>query len=246
MSENTASTARRASRNQTEAAAPDAPADETQANGTEPALVTIEIAGLEVALPLKFQLGHVLTDNQARVLDAAYQRQFTNNQNALAKSRAEALAKATTDAERTAKAPLTVAQLADLYINYEPNVGGTPRQSAMEKIRADAAWRMWTAMVSQHNKSIMSAVDAEGKFIGAPVIVKAGSSIVPMPKAFTTEDGTKVTMQDQKDNLISRILTMPEYSDRVQVQIDAIMAERGSKKPEVPAGTTVSLSSDLL
>ena len=59
--------------------------------------VTIEIAGLQVTLPVKFGTGHVLTETQAKVLDAAYQRQFTNNQNALAKSRADALAKATTD-----------------------------------------------------------------------------------------------------------------------------------------------------
>ena len=66
-------------------------------NGAAPsaqsaATVTIEIAGNDVTLPVKFAPGHVLTDAQAKVLDAAYQRQFTNNQNAMAKSRAENLA----------------------------------------------------------------------------------------------------------------------------------------------------------
>ena len=108
--------------------------------------VTIEIAGLEVTLPVKFAPGHTLTENQAKVLDAAYQRQFTNNQNASAKSRAEAHVKATTDAERAAKAPLTAAEIAALYTDYEPSVGGTPRQSTMEKLRQDAAWRAWVAL----------------------------------------------------------------------------------------------------
>jgi hypothetical protein len=93
--------------------------------------VTIEIAGLQVTLPVKFAPGHVLTENQAKVLDAAYQRQFTNNQNASAKGREEALKKATTDAERSAKAPLSAADIAKLYADYEPSVGGTTRQSTM-------------------------------------------------------------------------------------------------------------------
>src|SRR5580692_4416489 len=86
--------------------------------------VTIEIAGMELTLPVKFGPGHVLTENQAKVLDAAYQRQFTNNENAMAKSRAEALEKAKTDEERAAKAPLTASAIAALYTAYEPSVGG--------------------------------------------------------------------------------------------------------------------------
>ena len=69
----------------------------------------------------------------------------------MAKSRAEALAKATTDAERAAKAPLTATDLIALYSTYEPSVGGTPRQSAMEKIKSDAAWRFWTSHTKAHN-----------------------------------------------------------------------------------------------
>jgi hypothetical protein len=192
--------------------------------------VTIEIAGMDLTLPVKFGPGHVLTENQAKVLDAAYQRQFTNNQNAMAKSRAEALTKATTDAERTAKAPLTATQLAELYSTYEPSVGGTPRQSAMEKIKSDGAWRFWTAYVGEHNKSVVNG--------GEPVIVKAGKSVVALPSGKGA--------QEKREALIARLLTLPAYADRIQARIDEILAERGSKKDEPAKADTVSLSADDL
>ena len=192
--------------------------------------VQIEIAGLEVTLPVKFAIGHVLTENQAKVLDAAYQRQFTNNQNASAKSRAEAFAKATTDAERNAKTPLTAAEIAALYSDYEPSVGGTPRQSTMEKLRSDAAWRAWVAMVTEHNDSV-----AKG---GSPVIAKAGNKPVQLPSGKGAVE--------KREAMSAMLLTLPAYAARIQVQLDAILAERGTKKPEVAADTVVASGSDLL
>lgn len=204
---------------------------------TAPRLVSIEIAGMDVSLPLKFAAGHVLTENQAKVLDAAYQRQFTNNQNALAKSRAEALAKATTDAERAAKAPLTAQQIAALYADYEPNVGGTPRQSAMERIRSDAAWRFWTSHVKAHNDAVANG--------GDPVIAKAGKKPVNLPRNWKEKqaDGTIVERND-RDALVEALLAHSAYKDRIQEHVDAIMAERGKDKPA--SAETVVAGNDLL
>lgn len=201
-----------------------------------PGTVALDISGLEVIVPRRFQAGQVLTENQAKVLDAAYQRQFTNNQVASAKSRAEALAKATTDAERAAKAPLTAEQIAALYTDYEPNVGGTPRQSVMEKMRQEAAWRFWTQHVAEHNEAV-----ANGQ---KPVIERAGSKPVNLPRAFTTPEGVKVTAQEQKDALIARLLLLPAYAEPIQVHLDAIMAERGKDKTDAPEA--VRLTADDL
>jgi hypothetical protein len=184
---------------------------------------------MEITLPVKFSPGHVLTENQAKVLDAAYQRQFTNNQNAMAKSRAEALEKATTDAEREAKAPLTASAIAALYAAYEPSVGGATRQSTMEKIRSEAAWRFWTAHVSEHNKAVLAG--------SAPVIVKAGKSVVALPSGKGAPE--------KRDALIAALLKLPAYADRIQVQVDAIVAERGNKKEE-PKADALTLSADDL
>ena len=215
-------------------------AEEPKTNGAAPSNgnITIEIAGLEVTVPVRFAVGHVLTENQAKVLDTAYQRQFTNNQNAMAKARAEALGKATTDAERAAKAPLTATQLAALYTDYEPSIGGTPRQSQMEVIRQQAAWRFWTGHVAAHNKSVAAG--------GPPVIVKAGQKpVAPLTPKRGPDGKVIATVGDQRDAMTARLLTMPEYADRIQVQVDAILAERGSKTP-VDKPDAVSLSADDL
>lgn len=196
--------------------------------------VTIEIAGIEVTLPLKFQLGHVLSDSQAKILDAAYQRQYTNNMNANAKARGERLAKATTDAERAANVAMTADEIALAYSDYEPNVGSGPRATTMEKIRQDAAWRMWTSLVTAHNASVSAG--------GHPVIAKAGSKQVPSLKPIRDANGkVTVTVGDQRERMVARILTMPEYADAVQENVDAILAERGKEKETVAAGDTVAL-----
>lgn len=192
------------------------------------ATVTIEIAGQDVTLPVKFTPGHVLTDSQAKVLDAAYQRQFTNNQNAMAKSRTENLAKATSDDDRAKYAPLSATALASLYTAYEPSIGGS-RMGSMDKIRADAAWRMWTAMVTAHNTSVMNG--------NAPVIVKAGTKQVQLPSGKGAAE--------KREALTTSLLALPAYAERIQVKIDEIMAERGARK-ETPAAAEAVVSGDDL
>ena len=170
--------------------------------------VEIEIAGLQVTLPVKFVAGMVLTDNQAKVLDAAYQRQFTNNQNALAKARADKLAKATTDEDKAKHAALSATALAALYTDYEPSVGG---RNGLETLRKEAAWKALLKMVAEHNEAVRTG--------GAPVMVKAGKSIVTIAK------GTK-------DASVQNMLAKPEYAERVQIELDALLAEREANKGE--------------
>ena len=205
--------------------------------------VAIEIGDIEVTVPRKFRAGLVMTENQAKVLDAAYQRQFRNNQIAMATARAEKLAKATTDAERQAAAPLTATDLAKLYETYEPNVGGS-RMGSMEKVRNDAAWRMWTALVAEHNANVRENGTGSGY---VPVIAKAGKAIVPGLAPIKGTDGKVVaggTVPEQRDRLIARILQMPEYADRVQFHVDAILAERkGSKDDGNKAEEQISVAS---
>jgi hypothetical protein len=178
--------------------------------------VEVEISGIKVNLPVRFMAGHVLTDAQAKVLDAAFQRQFRNNQ----ESNAKALLKA-------GKPLMSAAELLEKYATYEPNVGASGRLPAMEKVRQDAAWNAWRNMVNRHNDSIANG--------GEPVIVKAGSKPVSLPSGKGAAD--------QRTALVEALLARPEYSDMIQAEVDAIMAERGKTeaKPD-----SVKVSVDLL
>lgn len=225
---------------------------DTAAEASAPQTVTIEIAGLQVTLPVKFLPGHVLSDNQAKVLDAAYQRQFTNNQNANAKSKVDALVKLgdkASDADRAKYAALTVAEIAALYPDYEPSVGGGPRLGSMEKMRHDATWSAWVALVTEHNSAIQAG--------GEAVITKAGKAsvkvgyIIPSSK---TKDETeeafaerKTAAQNARTAFIERMLGMPAYVDRIQQQLDRILAERGKAKDAAKSDTpTIDAGDSLL
>ena len=195
--------------------------------------VTIEIASMQVTLPIKFSAGHVLTEAQAKILDAAYQRQFTNNQNALAKAREDSIAKAKTEEERKAKTEahnaVTPAALAALYSTYEPNVGGTRRPS-IERIKLEAAWRFWTDFVGKHNAALAA---------GKPcLIVKAGSNQVTLPSGKGAAE--------KRESMSERLLTLPEYADGIQAFVDIILAERGSKKETKETSAAVVASDSLL
>lgn len=203
---------------------------------------TLTIADIAVTVPLKFVPGHVLTDTQARVLDAAYQRQFINNQNSLAKARAERLSKATTDAERASNAPLSAADIAALYATYEPNVGREARGSTLDRLRATAAWRVWTETVVAHNKSIGMG--------GAPVIVRAGNAPVRLMTAPRKAKGTTDAAHEQamadfegaKAALIAKLLATPAYAERIQTVLDGMTAG----KPAAGEATATVAGADLI
>lgn len=224
--------------------------------GATSAMIAVEIASLQVNLPVKFTTGHVLTDNEAKTLDAAYVRQFTNNQNALAKARAEKFAAATTDADKAAAAPLTADQLAALYTDYAPQVGGGPRMGSLERLRHDAGWKAWTKVVAEHNKSIGGG--------GEPVIAKAGKAPVlvgPQRTAFPAgAEGTasykaarKEWDDTGKDVFIGRLLTTPWMADRITAEYNTMVAERDAEraareaeKSAPPSTGVAAISADSL
>jgi len=221
---------------ETATAPPPASTDETAPS------TTLKIADIDVTVPLKFVPGHVLTDTQARILDAAYQRQFINNQNALAKARTERLAKASTDAERAVNAPLSAEDIAALYADYEPNVGREARGSTLDRLRATAAWRVWSDTVVAHNKSVAMG--------GEPVIVRAGRGPVRLMTAPRRAKGTSDAAHEQamadfesaKAALIAKLLATPVYAERIQTVLDSMAAE---KAPAGAAEVTVA-GADLI
>jgi hypothetical protein len=198
--------------------------------------VTIEIAGLEVTVPVKFAPGHVLTENQAKVLDAAYQRQFTNNQNASAKSRAEYKV----DGKPAPKPALTAAEIAALYADYEPSVGGTPRQSMLEKLRSDAAWNYWVEQVTAHNEAVKNGDD--------PVIVKAGNKAVQLPSGKGAPEKREAMAAAilARANGTADMEPVQELAEGVQRHLDILLAQRGVKPTAASADTVVTSGADLI
>lgn len=213
-----------------------------EANYASAPSTTLKIADIDVIVPLKFTPGHVLTDTQARILDAAYQRQFINNQTALAKARTERLAKATTEADRIAHAPLTAEQIAALYMDYEPNVGREARGSTLDRLRATAAWQVWAETIDAHNKSVSAG--------GPPVIARAGREqvrILTAPRkargtSDTAHEAALATFESAKATLVAKLLETPLYAERIQARIDALASAKGGA-----AGATVTVAdADLI
>lgn len=237
------------------------PAHETAAPApaaaAAPETVAVELGGVSVPLPRKFMAGPVvLTANQALILDAAYQRQFKNNQDANAKARAEAYAKATTDEARADKAPLTAEQYIALYRDYEPAVGGAPRLGSMEKLRQEAGWRFWVGHVAEHNKLVAAGqtgliAKAQGKQVAllraptkAETKLATGLTGEALDKAHKEALDTFNT--GTKPAFVSKLLAFPMYAEGVQIALDAIMAERGASKAKEATVTVDTVSSDDL
>lgn len=211
----------------------------------------IPIGDVSVELPNRFasMVGQEITPDLAKIIFAHVSGQFRNNQVANAKARAERYAKAETDAERAANAPLTADDYLAIWNGtngnapYMPNVGDTVRQSTMDKLRYEAAKRAWFKLVDDHNKAIAA---------GQPGILKSDKPVAlavrPVKtKAVSTEQHEKAVAdwQDAQDALYAKILTVPAYQDRVQEQMDTLLAEQGKKKAEATA-ETADASADLL
>ena len=190
--------------------------------------IVVEIDSQQVTLPVLFHAGHTLTANQALVLDAAYRRQFINNQNAIGVGRDKAFKAATTDADRFKYAPRTADEIAKLYIGYEPNVSGAPRQSALERMRGEAAWRVFLIRVADHNK----AVDA-----GEPGLFKGDRAGIK----FILPRGEGAA--EWREKQIALVLAHPAYTARVQEQLDLLVAERDAAKSKA-AGTKAPTGKD--
>lgn len=191
--------------------------------------ITIKIGDLDVTLPDKFsdKVGTPLTEEQAKIIFAHVAGQFRNNQNANAKARSDRYAKATNDVERDENAPLNIDGYLTIWNTYLPNVGEGPRQSSVDKLRTEAAKRAWAQLVSDHN----AALDAGEK----PILKtnkKQGVAQRPVKtKAVSTEQHeTNVKAWEvNQAQIYERLLSSPQYADRIQAQLDLLNTEQGKK-----------------
>jgi len=185
----------------------------------------------------------MLTENQAKILDAAYQRQFTNNQNANIKARAERFAKS----GKPEDAPLSATDLAALYMDYEPTVGGAARGSTLETLRHETAWEFWSDLMVRHNEAAASggeplikrAVDGTGKAVIAKLPFahpgRAPKNAAPDVKA---AHEAKVAEYDAaKAAFVGRLLEHKEYGAPIAALIAAKLAAKKADKAPAPTAT---------
>lgn len=229
------STSRRARHDDANTAQNETAHEETAATSVAPATVTIEIADQEVTLPVKFVSGHVLTETQARILDAAYQRQFTNNQNAQAKARKE-----------KGKPALSATELAALYVDYEPSVGVHAGGTGLTKLRDEMAWRFWTSLVAEHNAAVAAG--------GAPVIVKAGAKQIALAsrprKTKDVEEATHAAalkaFDDNRAASIARLHAHSEYGPKIAAMVEAELAARKAESAATAPKEALAADLDLI
>lgn len=197
----------------------------------------VTIAGIDVELPNKFGAGHVLSEVEAKVLDSAFRRQFANNQNAAFKAWEEKAKKwdestATDKGERPVNPCSDEAMLA-AYVAYVPNVGAAGQTQA-EKDRYAAGLRAVTELFEEHN-----AARAAGNPKGTLGLeVDLGFLRTNKAAGVTAEK-----VQAHKDGWVNKVLASAKQADRVQRHLDAILAERGSAKPQ---GEVATVSADDL
>lgn len=187
----------------------------------EVATTTVTIAGIDVALPMKFNAGHVLSDTEAKVIDAAYRRQFANNQNAAFKAFEEKLkaweANTASDKGEAPANPCSEVAMIAAYGSYVPQVGAAS-QTSLEKARLEAGLRALHEMMSEHN-----ALIDEGK----PGTMGAAKVALAKGKGAA----------EARDALVAKVLASTKQADRVQRHLDAVLAERGSAKSAPEAKT---------
>jgi hypothetical protein len=212
------------------ASAPSAPATDTSAAALATANVeTFEIDGKAVALANAFTVGQPMDADHVKILFAAYVRQFTNNQNAIGKARAERHAKATTAEEKAATAPRTAEEIAALFAGYKPQVGGGPRLGSLERLRLTAAWRAYVAMVTEHNTALRNGNKGVFATNGVVAVMRKGDQDAKR-KAESLAAETADEFTARKESFLGKMLSMPKYADRIQAQLDLLQAENGKDK----------------
>ena len=201
------------------------------------ATIVREIGGMNVTLPLNFAAGQVMDATMAAVLNSAYHRQFANNMNANIKARSERLAKATTDAERAENAPLTATDIAAAFVGYAPAVGDTPRQSTLERQRQEAGWKAWVQLVADHNADVAAGLIPKAKGH------KVTATPLPSKTKGESDEAFKLRRAEgvaAREKFVTTFLSMPQYADRVQAQLDLIQAAASKEaKPEALAGESL-------
>ena len=200
-------------------------------HGSIPCKITYKGAtdSVTFALPRKWAAGMTIdNDNTAKCIDAHCAGSFASMLGARAKARVEALAQATTDEERAKNAPYSEAEVMAEWAAYVPAFrDGTSAPS--ETLRERAAWNVFLGRVEEHNKRIAA---------GHPGLFKGEAATKPyVVRLRNSTDAQKA----EKASIISAYLNAPSYADRIQAELDSLIA--ASKKA---TGSVVSVASDDL
>lgn len=253
MSEHTAQHSDRAERKAKQAAVEAAFMAESAALPAPSGTMTCELKSdkdtviISFDVPRKWAAGMVNTEHSALIIDTSNLRQFGNNQTANAKARAKRYAEAKTDAERAENVPLTAADYLVKWAEYEgPAIGDMQRMGSAERMRQDAGWSAWVQVVTDHNAAIATGAE--------PIITKAGKAGVKVgysiPSAKVKGESDEAFKERRegaialRNNFIEKVLSMPWLAERVQVQMDRLLAERGKAKAET--GPVVDTAGDSL
>jgi hypothetical protein len=89
----------------------------------------------------------------------------------------------------------------------------------LTKLRRRAAWRVGVKAVNAHNLAVYRKQE--------PVFAKVGKKYFPLPHADKWKGVTREQAQQQREAIIDRFLQLPRYADQIEVELKAILAERG-------------------
>lgn len=214
----------------------DATMSDTATSAFAAAVQSIKIAtpgdteGVTVNLPNRFAslVGQPLSEDHAKIIFAHVAGQFRNNQVANAKARE---ARYTKDA-KAEDAPWSVDQYLTAWADYLPSVGGGERQSQSEKLRYEAAKRVWVAIVAEHNEAVKNG--------GRVLKSDKPTAVEPRPiktKAVSTADHEKAVeaWQDRQTAIYDQLLKAPHFADRINAMLEVLTAEAGKKAASADA-----------
>jgi hypothetical protein len=224
---------------------------------------------VSVTFPRRFPAGFVCQAAHGMILDTHVAAQFRNNMSANAKARSKRYAAATTDAERAENVAWTAEQYVAEYLKdggYLPNVGSHDGMSVTDRMRHEAAWRGWATVIAEHNASIAKGGPAIIAKAVAPVLDDAGNPVLdgagkpvmrgthvtlmsaPAKGKLSLEEYTLLVEQFESKRLAmtTRLLEMPAYADRIQIQLDTLMSAKAARKADKPLEVKVEGGLDLL
>ena len=191
---------------------------ETETNETqeetidENASLKFSVGDTELEVERKFKSGHVLSAREALALSMFYITRFVGNMRS--------------DIERREKS-YTRDELLEKYSNYQLGAVRVPGESALERMRFDAALRTLSQIFEEHNDALKRG-DTRTRFKGKPVSMPTGK-------------GSK----EVKEAWVAKILTNPEYAENVQANLDAIQKERGVKREKMETAPQADVGADL-
>jgi hypothetical protein len=191
--------------------------DTDTAASPEYGTVDTTIAEIDVPLPVRFIAGHVLTDAEAKVIDAAYRRQFKNNQDAAFTAWEKKRDAATAKGEEPPANPCNEDALLKAYLAYAPNVG-SDQMSSLEKAKIEACLRAWAEIIDEHNALLAS---------GQP------SPLGSTPRSMPIGKGAP----EARDAMVAQIANSVKQAPRVQKHLAIVLAESKAKvkKPSIVA-----------